>query len=524
MPLLLHFGRLAGEGDAWQFVWNFWWVQKVFTTPGLHLFHTNLLHWPHGISLLLQTMTLVNSLPAVLLSHFVGYIASYNILVIVHFVLSGMAMYALCYYISKNHFAAFIGGFLFAFSPYRFAHYYGHLHLMTTEVLPFALLFIIRTLEGKPRSWGWAALACALTVYIDLYYLMFLGVAAGAIAIWYFIKDPTSRAKPILIRLALIVACTMLVAAPYLGPLFITKYTTADFNVYGHDPVANSSDLMSFFIPGMRSIFSNLTTHWWSRWSAPWEIGNYVGYSVLFLIAWGLWRLRSKPFIFWLCFGAGFAVLSLGPYLHISGHVITNFPLPYAILMRVFPPINMAGVASRFFVITTIALAVLVSMILATLMQRYRYGKIIAIIFLAVLSIEYLPSQVIASPVVVSDFYHRLAADHATYALLDVSDAQAKVLYYQTIHGHPLVGGYTSRPTVSSNKFLAETPVVNDLLADDQRYQTHIPPSNGKKILTDLQVRYVLIPAGDADLRRYVAGLKIPLVHQDTILEAYQVY
>jgi len=525
-PLVLNFRNLAGHGDAWQFVWNFWWVQKVFTTPSLQLFYTTLLHWPHGISLLLQTMTLVNSVPAALLSPILGYVTTYNFLVILHFILSGLGMYFLCYHFSKNHFAAFIGGFLFAFSPYRFAHYYGHLHLMTTEVLPFGILFLIKTLEGNRRSWIGAAILCVMTAYTDLYYFLFLFLVSIALVIWKF-----PRTRTVLFHLVLIAGITALAVAPYFGPLLAMKYHTQEFNILGHDPVANSSDLKSFFIPGMRSMFGGLTARWWSWWSAPWEIGNYIGYSVIILLLWGFWKSRSKIFLFWMILGIIFAVLSLGPYLHIGGRVITSFQLPYAWLEHVVPLLSLAGVASRFFVVTSLSLAILVSLALARVLQESRRGEFIAAIFFVILAFEYLPAPVIVSPVIVSDFYQKLAADHASYALIDVSDAPAKVLYYQTIHGKPLIGGYTSRPTMSANRFLEETPVIRDLVADPpdgqtggERFHAHTPPRDGKKILTDLQVRYILIPRDERGLERYVAKLKLPLVYEDSMLEAYQAY
>ena len=512
-PLVLNFQSLAGHGDAWQFVWNFWWVRKVITTPLLQLFHTTSLHWPNGISLLLQTMTLVNSVPAALLSPLIGYVPAYNLLVMLHFVLSGLGMYLLCFHFSRNHFASFIGGFLFAFSPYRFVHYYGHLHLLTTEVLPFALLFIIRTLESNRRAWIGAAIFCALTAYADLYYFLFLFLVSIALVIW---KLPRTRA--VIFRLLLIVSITALAVAPYLGRILAVRYQTQEFNILGHDPVTNSADLKSFFIPGMRSAYSGLTERWWSWWSAPEEVGNYIGYSVLVLLIWGFWKARSGVFWFWTVLGSIFAILSLGPYLHIGGRVITSFRLPYAWLEPIIPLFSLAGVASRFFVITSLSLAILVSLTLA------KQKKFIATIFLIFLAFEYLPAPVVVSPVVVSDFYNTLAKDQDRYAIIDISDAPAKVLYYQMIHGKPLVGGYTSRPTISANRFLDGTPVIRDLVADPARYHTNTPPPDGKKVLAGLRIRYILIPRDERDLERYVAKLKLPRVYEDAFLAAYKVY
>ena len=66
--------------------------------------------------------------------------------------------------------------------------------------------------------------------------------------------------------------------------------------------------------------------------------------------------------------------------------------------------------------------------------------------------------------------------------------------------------------------------MIRDLVADPARYRTTTPPPDGKKVLADLRIRYILIPHDERDLERYVAELKLPLVYEDALLKAYQVY
>ena len=205
--------------------------------------------------------------------------------------------------------------------------------------------------------------------------------------------------------------------------------------------------------------------------------------------------------------GAFFAALSLGPKTIVYGWFIKAIPL-----------FALAGVASRFFLITTVALSILVSLALSK--QR----KFVAAIFLVVLAFEYLPAPVVTSPIVVPPFYNQLAADHSSYGIIDISDAPAKVLYYQIIHGKPLVGGYVTRGTVSANQFLETTPVIQDLVAEGEKFRTNAPPKNGRAILQGLSVKYILIEPDDADELRYLKNLGIPQVYQDADLAAYQVY
>lgn len=62
-------------------------------------------------------------------------------------------------------------------------------------------------------------------------------------------------------------------------------------------------------------------------------------------------------------------------------------------------------------------------------------------------------------------FYEQLANDEEDYAILEVPIIwYADVLYYQTLHGKNLVGGYVSRPPNDAIEFLKSTPLVSDLL------------------------------------------------------------
>jgi len=66
-PLIFNLrSTLAGYHDAWQFVWNLWWV-KTAVLSGQNPLFTHLLHHPTGISLLFHTLTFVNTIPGIIL-------------------------------------------------------------------------------------------------------------------------------------------------------------------------------------------------------------------------------------------------------------------------------------------------------------------------------------------------------------------------------------------------------------------------------------------------------------------------
>jgi hypothetical protein len=48
---------LGGSGDGFQNVWNSWWVRTALLERGAHVFHTDMLHHPGGVTLLAHTLT-----------------------------------------------------------------------------------------------------------------------------------------------------------------------------------------------------------------------------------------------------------------------------------------------------------------------------------------------------------------------------------------------------------------------------------------------------------------------------------
>lgn len=89
-------------------------------------------------------------------------ILAYNVAFLLSFALSGLTAYLLCRDLTGRHDAAWIGGLVFAFAPYRFDHL-SHLQLLSwywLPVIPLALHRYVR--DGQTRWLGWFGLAYVL--------------------------------------------------------------------------------------------------------------------------------------------------------------------------------------------------------------------------------------------------------------------------------------------------------------------------------------------------------------------------
>lgn len=141
-PLIREFSRaIPGDGfDGWQNVWNIWWVKRALLVDGSNPYFTRLLDYPAGVYLYFHTLNIFNGLTFLPVTLNAGNLVAYNVAAAFSFIAGGYGAYLLALRAIKAaiptplvertsiHLAAFLGGFIFAFSPYHMAHLLGHMH------------------------------------------------------------------------------------------------------------------------------------------------------------------------------------------------------------------------------------------------------------------------------------------------------------------------------------------------------------------------------------------------------------
>jgi hypothetical protein len=151
-----------------------------------------------------------------------------------------------------------------------------------------------------------------------------------------------------------------------------------------------------------------------------------------------------------------FAVLSLGPVLHVWGVVVPAIRLPYAALGRLLPPLRMSGCPIRMTVFVALAAGLLIPVQVERMVSRRTGGAVTwrgfgAAALLALLIVEFLPKPIPTVNPPVPAWVNVLAAQSKRYALYDIDNLQGEsaALDYQTRHQVPMVGGYISRVPVA---------------------------------------------------------------------------
>ncbi|HXT69054.1 MAG TPA: hypothetical protein VN700_04845 [Vicinamibacterales bacterium] len=204
------------------------------------------------------------------------------------------------------------------------------------------------------------------------------------------------------------------------------------------------------------------------------EAGAWFGMVPVWLAVVAFRRRAGSPVVRqWSVIGAVFAVWALGSHLYVLG-ANTGMILP-ATLLRYIPIANNARIPGRAMVVVTLALAVIVSVGAAWWRSSGRRGAL-ALAGLACLFVfESIPSPFPVTTLSVPSFYETLRDRPEPGAVLELplgmrdgfggrGKTNDLAMYYQTVHGRPIVGGYLSRLPQSITSAYANDPLLDGLL------------------------------------------------------------
>lgn len=470
-------------GDTYQGLWNLWWI-KQSTLSLQNPYITNYIFYPIGTDLFVHTLSPAAGFFSIPFQLTLGLIFSYNLLIILSFVLSGYGAYRLAYHVTKEKRASFFSGLVFGFSSYHFARAWGHLNLVSIQWIPFFILFVLKMRKESSQKNVYLAVFFLIlsTLWADLQYTVFLGL----FTIWflaYEILFERQQIKEFLLRLGIMLVSFFIIILLVLGPLFYGiltgKYAYAwtspnDFVIY-------SADLLGFFIPNSLNLFfGNYSQGIISHFSTTGiESVTYIGYTVVALAVIAIAKLWNKA-KFWLLSAFVFIIFSLGPILHIFGNssftsLNLQVPLPGFLLFSILP---IPRVPSRLILMAMLCLAVVTAVTLKHLnnwFTKFKFKKIISLLFISFLSVSFLAEvNMLPFPIVeetsVPSFYGDLAKMDGTFSVLDLPQdystnnwANNRYMYYGTVSENPLVGGSISRIDPSNIKFMQVFPVINQI-------------------------------------------------------------
>ena len=567
-PLVMRFAAaIPGDGfDGWQNYWNLWWMKVALLQQQRLPFTTDLLYHPTGVSLYFHTLNPFNGLLTLPVQLAWGLLPAYNTVVLFSFAIGGYGAYLLARYalntqypISNTQYPipniqlpAFIAGLIYTFAPFHFAHLLGHMQVISLQWIPFYILYLLKALTPRPptpthhpsslvphpsslipRDTLLAAFFLILVGLCDWYYVFYCLLFTALLLIYRACRRRlTVRAGLIVLGIGLIFG---LVLSPLLAPMV---REARQFRFMVPDPAQTrtlSADLLAFVTPQeFHPLWGQQARAWASGFtSTTSERMVFAGFVPLLLALIAILPVRNrlaqrhskletpnpKHVTLWALSLLFFFVLSLGPALHIGGRTGLlpgggEIPLPYALLHRLVPFLNISRSVSRFDVMVMLSLAVLAAFGLARVrgyglgakdaspsasssytptLPYPRFGRAIALLCAALIIFEFLPAPYPMSPPDTPDWYYTLAAEPGDFAVLNLpmNWDRPGYLLYQTVHRKRLTVAYISRD--DPRTLVERAPVLQAFRHLGPDVIAHGLADVAPSVFDYLNVRYVVL-------------------------------
>jgi hypothetical protein len=470
------------NGDTILNEWIVSWVVHQLARDPLHLFDANIFY-PERHTLAYSEPLIVPALFGMPMRALgASPVLTYNLLLLLGFFLTALAMYGVMFAWTGDHVAAVFAGALLAFNAHTMTRL-PHLQAIHAAGVPLAFWALDRVItSARSRDALWLALfviTLALTSGYTAIVLAF-GLLAALLA-----RAPEwlgRRAPSVLGRLALSALVTTVVVVPILWPYREVHAL--------HGLTRSLDDVSQYSASPWSYLITTARLHYdlWSR-----HLYQVVSFEVLFpgAVATALSAVamlmpggpssRARIRMALAVAAIGF-VLSLGPSTPVYGW-----------MYRLFPPMEGLRAAARFGYLVLFAVAVLGGFGLAALRARWagrRWVDAASAAVIAIASVEAFHTHRFQEYRGIPEIYQRMAQDTAPGAVVEVpfysrSDEHQNTRYMlaSTVHWRPLLNGYSGfRP--ASFARLAE---LMDAFPEPQTIDA----------LRARNVRYIVLHTGD---------------------------
>ncbi|HET6314465.1 MAG TPA: hypothetical protein VFH60_11570 [Chloroflexia bacterium] len=479
-PAITQFGtNVPGDllADRDQNLWNLWWVREAIahaTNP----YHTGMLYYPYGVDLYYHTLGLPLGLIGLLPQLLFGLPAAYNTVLLAAFTLSGYGAFRLALrFVSTGEgwplppwavaFVAFVGGVVFAFTPYTLDALKGQLEVLSLQWMPFyAEAWVMAWRTGRLRYGLPAGVFFALAALSSLYYAAYLAIFSLAYVVYQLWARRGARGKEagrgwggLVPPLVVAPIAALVLTLPLLVGLVRDRDNPRLAVEAGVEHrLAHSADLLSFVAPPHDHPLLG-----WDPADRPGvnepPIHDYLslGFAALTLsVLGGIVGWRTSRGKFWVGLALFALVLSMGPQLQV-GRMQTGVPLPFR-LLEWLPGMEAIAKPERLVVLARLCMGVLAAWGVGWLLSRLvlarpaAWGRTVAAcaVVLALLLVELPIHPRYVEPLDVPGGFRTLAGQGGG-ALMELpfatqqSEVGGERMLYQTAHGRPIMGGYLAR-------------------------------------------------------------------------------
>ena len=217
-PLVLRLGSSVRDlGDpllnSWILSWN---IERLIHLDASGVFDANIFY-PQKKTLAYSEFLVPQSLVALPVKLLSGNpVLAHNFVVLFAFLTTGLGMFFLARYLTRNTLAGIAAGFIFAFSPFMFAHLY-QVQVLTAGGIPLAFLFLHKFFaDDRLKDIMLFGLFFILQALANGYYALYLIIFAGLFVLVFALVRKKFKDVRFWLRTAL---CGAMILA-CLGPFF----------------------------------------------------------------------------------------------------------------------------------------------------------------------------------------------------------------------------------------------------------------------------------------------------------------
>ena len=174
-PLVLRLNTtvFGFTSDNFSTIWYFGVLKDIGVDLSQNI--TTSIRYPLGVNLSDLPPEMAWALPYLVLTYLTNSLIAFNLITILGFVFSGVSMYYLIYYLTKDKLVSLFAGFVFSFAPYHFWQSFVHINLGLLYTLPlYTLALLYFDINRTLRSGLFLGLSFLFAFFTSLYYGLFL--------------------------------------------------------------------------------------------------------------------------------------------------------------------------------------------------------------------------------------------------------------------------------------------------------------------------------------------------------------
>jgi hypothetical protein len=441
-----------------------WWTKKALL--GLHFdqFYTDFMYYPIGAKLSFEG--LYNSIVGAALWPIWGGVLSFNLLFLSTYVLGALGVYLLVLRLTGDWKAGIVAGVIFVFSPIR-NQYLMFTNISTIQWIPFLTLWFIKMMDEPTIKKALVTAFFFLLVVLSSGYFAVSSIFMLAVIFLWNVRK--TLYKDFAQAFSVFLVASLALVLPFVYPSLRESLSDDSVLKKSYLIPTLSTDLISFVVPASGNpLYAQYHEfyHFFKTNFTEWD--SYLGIITIALMLLGAFKVEVRKTGMWVLMFFLFMIFSLGPHLQILGKQFDDIQLPFYYLQEL-PIINAMSSPKRFLVTAMLAAAVIAGFGAHYLLSRKvadHWPSLVLMMGLVGLIItDYWgwPRNLITSDASYPSFFKGIAREKGDIVTLSIPITNIwnpQPLYYQTIHGKKMIGGYVERPLpeavehIEQNKFL----------------------------------------------------------------------